>query len=106
MYQLVAALRCRSRRLQRPKHRDTQGERNNHGERYVEVLAHANRLTALGAEHKWKLSLGGFAVKAKEAPNHGVGDSDKHICGVEHTILALIKHMDLHIHIHTAHLIK
>ena len=51
------------RRLQGPEHRDGQGERHNYGEGDVEVLAHATRLTAPGAEGKWKLSLGGFVVK-------------------------------------------
>ena len=60
-----------------PEHRDTQGERNDYGEGDVEVLAHATRVTAPGAERKWKLSFEGFAVKWKEAPNQGVGGSDK-----------------------------
>ena len=40
VYQLVAALRRRGRRLQGPEHRDGQGERHNNGEENVEVLAH------------------------------------------------------------------
>ena len=47
-----------------------------------------------------------FAVKAKGASHQALGGSDKRICGVEHTILALIQHTDLHIYIHTVHLIK
>ena len=52
VHELVAALRRRGRRLQGPEHRDTQGERHDYGEGDVEVLAHANRLTASGAEDK------------------------------------------------------
>ena len=77
MHQLVGALWRRGRRLQRPEHRDTQGERHDYGEGDVEVLAHATRLTAPGPEHKWKLLLGGFAAKVKGAPNQWVGGSDK-----------------------------
>ncbi|MEL0123647.1 MAG: hypothetical protein VW728_13605, partial [Paracoccaceae bacterium] len=53
------------------------GERHGEGQGDVEVLAHANRLTAPGTERKWKLSLLGFSVKVKAAPNQGVGGSDK-----------------------------
>jgi len=77
VHELVAALRRRGRRLQGPEHRDTQGERHGDGQGDVEVLAHANRLTALGAERKQMLSLGEFSVKWKAAPNQGVGGSDK-----------------------------
>ena len=77
MHQLVAALRRRGRRLQRPEHRDGQGERHGDCKRNVEVLAHANRLTAPGTERKWNLSLGGFAAKMKAAHKQGVGGSDK-----------------------------
>jgi len=38
--ELVAALRRRGRRLQRPEHRDGKGERHGERERDVEVLAH------------------------------------------------------------------
>ena len=41
MYQLVAALRRRGRRLEGPEHRDGQGERHNYGNVDVEVLAHS-----------------------------------------------------------------
>ena len=75
--ELVAALRRRGRRLQGLEHRNGEGQRHDNGEGDVEVLAHKNRLTALGAEYKEKLSRLGFAVKAKEAHNQGVGGSDK-----------------------------
>jgi len=67
VHELVAALGRRGRRLQGPEHRDTQGERHDYGEGYVEVLAHATRLTAPRTEHKCKLSPGVFAAKAKAA---------------------------------------
>ena len=77
VHQLVAALRRRGRRLQGPEHCDGEGQRHDNGEGDVEVLAHKNRLTALGAEHKEKLSPLGFADEAKEAHNQGLGGSDK-----------------------------
>ena len=40
VHELVAALRRRGRRLQRPEQRDGQGERHDDCKRYVEVLAH------------------------------------------------------------------
>ena len=43
VHELVAALRCRGRRLQGPEHRNGQGERHDDCKRYVEVLAHAPR---------------------------------------------------------------
>jgi hypothetical protein len=52
VHQLVAALRRRGRRLLGSEYRDGQGERHNEGEGDVEVLAHENRLTTQGAEHK------------------------------------------------------
>ncbi len=76
MHELVAALRRRL--VHWPEHRDGQGERHGDGEGDVQVLAHANRLTARGAEQKCKLSLGVYAVKWKEAENQGLGGSDKH----------------------------
>jgi len=60
-----------------PEHGDGQGERHGGGQGYVEVLAHATRLTALGTERKQMLSQGIFAAKQKEASNQGVGGSDK-----------------------------
>ena len=77
MHELVAALRGRGRRLQWPEHRDGQGERHDYGEGNVEVLAHANRVQALGLEHKEKLRLVQFSIKAKAAFNQGLGGSDK-----------------------------
>ena len=77
MHQLVAALWRRGWRVKRPEHRDGEGERHDYGEGDVEVLAHSNRLSAMGAERKWKLSLVGFANKAKGAVNQGLGGSDK-----------------------------
>ena len=52
VHQLVAALWRRGRRLQGPEHRDSQGERHNESEGNVQILAHVNRLTVLGPEHK------------------------------------------------------
>ena len=72
-HEFVAALGHRGRGLEGPEHRDTQGGRHDYGEGDVEVLAHATRLTALGAERKLKLSLGEFAFKAKAAYNQGLG---------------------------------
>ena len=79
MHDFVTPIRRWRRRLQGPEHRDTQGERHDNGEGDVEVLSHAIGLTASGAEHKWKLSPGVCAVKAKGAVNQGVGGSDKPI---------------------------
>ena len=77
MHELVAALRCGGWRLHGPEHSDTQGERHGERERDVEVLAHANRLTAPGAERKQMPSPGVFAVKWKAALNQALGGSDK-----------------------------
>jgi len=79
VHELVAALGRRGRRLQGPEHRDGQGERHDYGEGDVEVLAHATRLTAPGAEHKRGLSLSVLAVKWKDTQNQGLGGSDKGI---------------------------
>ena len=77
VHELVAALGRRGRRLHGPEHRDGEGQRHDYGEGDVEVLAHATRLTAPRAEHKCKLSQGGFAAKVKAASNQGLGGSDK-----------------------------
>ena len=73
VHELVAALQRRGRRLQRPKHRDGQGERHGDGEGDVEVLAHATRLTAPSVEHKWKLSLGGSPLRRNTRQIRGLG---------------------------------
>ena len=44
VHELVAAIRRRGRRLQRPEHRNGQGERHGEREGDVEVLAHSKRV--------------------------------------------------------------
>ena len=78
VHQFVAALR-RWGRFQGPEHGDGQGERHGEGQGYVEVLAHAIGLTAPGAERKWKLSPGVFAVKVKLTEDQGLKGSDKRV---------------------------
>ena len=60
-----------------PKHGHCQYSRDNQCERDIEILAHINRLKALGSEHKEKLRFDWFAVKAKDTPNQELGGSDK-----------------------------
>jgi len=93
VHELVAALRRRGRRVQGPEHRDGQGERDDYGEGDVEVLAHAIGLTALGAEHKQKLSLRIFAVKAKAMLNQGVGGSDKPCIQDQYLVRTLLNYL-------------
>ena len=93
MHELVAALGRWGRRLQGPEHRDTQGERHNYGEGDVEVLSHATRLTALGAERKQMLSPGVCAAKAKEAHNQGLGGSDKPCIQDQYLVRTLLNYL-------------
>ena len=77
MHDFIAAIWTRRRLIDRPKHRHCQYSRYDECERNVEVLAHVNRLKALGSEHKEKLCFERFAVKAKKVNNHRLGGSDK-----------------------------
>ena len=60
-----------------PKHGHCQNSRHDDCKRDIEILAHANRVKALGIEHKQKLCFARFAVKVKDALEQGVGGSDK-----------------------------
>ena len=63
--------------MYRPKHGYCQHGCDNQCERNIEILAHVNRLKALGSEHKEKLTFGRLSVKTKEAQHQGLGGSDK-----------------------------
>ena len=79
VHQLVAALRRWGRLMNRPKHGHCQNCGYNQSEGDIEILAHANRLTAPGAERKQMLSPGVFAVKVKDSQNQGLGCSNKYL---------------------------
>ena len=57
MHELVAALQRWGRRLQRPEHCDGQGERHDHGEENVEVLAHP--LSCIDPQFQWQVRASG-----------------------------------------------
>mgnify|MGYP006074975715 CR=1 FL=1 len=67
-----------------PKHGHCQHDCENQCERDIEILAHLNRVQALGSEHKEKQCFWRSAVRAKSAPNQGLGCSDKlNICVIK-----------------------
>ena len=67
VYDFITSIWARGRLMDGRKHGHCQNSRHDECQGDVEVLAHANRLTALGTERKWNLSLGGFAAKMKAA---------------------------------------
>ena len=55
VHNFVSAIRRWGRLIDWPKHGHCQNSCDNQCERDIEILAHVNRLKALGAEHKEKL---------------------------------------------------
>ena len=77
VYKFIASIRRWRRLMDGPEHGHRQNSRHDECEGDVEVLAHAIGLTALGSEHKEKLSFESFTVKAKATPNQRLVGSDK-----------------------------
>ena len=77
VHDFIAAIWTRRRLIDWPEHGHCQNSRHDDCKRDIEILAHANRVKALGIEYKEKLRFGRFAVKAKAVLNQRLGGSDK-----------------------------